>query len=95
MSATLKLVPIGNSKGVRIPSELIRRYQLRDEVQITEMPNGILIESLSDIKLSLTESFEAMATDVKAQVEAQSWSESGLSEGLEKDEFKNWKGSRG
>lgn len=89
MGATLKLVPIGNSKGVRIPSELIRRYQLRDEVRITEMPNGIFIESLSDRKLSLAESFEAMATDVKAQTEARSWAESGLSVGLDDDEFKN------
>jgi antitoxin MazE len=91
MSATLKLVPIGNSKGIRIPSELIRRYQLCDEVRITEMPNGIFIESLSDRKLSLNESFEAMAKDVKDQAEVRSWAESGLSEGLEGDEFKGWK----
>jgi antitoxin MazE len=91
MSATLKLVPIGNSKGVRIPAELIRRYQLLDEVRMTEMPNGIFIESLSNKKLSLNESFEAMAKDAKALAEMQSWAESGLDEGLEEDEFKGWK----
>ena len=95
MTAKLKLVSIGNSKGVRIPSELIRRYRFQDQVQITELTDGIFIQSTSKGKLSLAHSFEAMAKDSKSAAETRSWAESGLSDGLDNEEdFKNWKGSK-
>jgi antitoxin MazE len=90
MTSTLKLVPIGNSKGIRLPTGLIRRYRLTDQIRLTEMPNGILLENHSTKKLSLKASFEAMAKDKKALDEARTWDESGLHDGLESDDFKNW-----
>ena len=90
MPSTLKLVPIGNSKGIRLPSGLIRRYRLTDTIRLTEMPNGILLENHSPKKLSLAASFEAMAKDREAMDEAKTHAESSLQDGLENEDFKGW-----
>jgi antitoxin MazE len=90
MPSTLKLVPIGNSKGIRLPSGLIRRYHLTETIRLTEMPNGILLENHSPKKLSLAASFEAMAKDKEAMDDAKTHAESGLQDGLESEDFKGW-----
>ena len=82
MTTTLKLVRIGNSRGIRIPRQLIRRYQLGDEVVVEATKNGLLLRPGSEGKLSLNDSFKAMAGDRKALKEADEWAEGGLKEGL-------------
>ena len=89
MTTTVKLVAIGNSKGVRLPAGIIRRYQLLDKIQLEEVADGILLRPASDQKLSLAESFAAMAKDRKEQVEIRSW-ENCNGDGLEDDEFAGW-----
>ncbi len=85
MTATLKLVRIGNSKGIRIPQQMIRRYRLGDEVLVEATKKGLLLRPLRQGKLSMEDSFKAMANDKKATAEAREWAETGLAEGLEKD----------
>ena len=38
-----KIVPIGTSKGVRLPKYLLEKYHLTDEVCIEDTEEGILI----------------------------------------------------
>jgi len=83
MTTTLKLVKIGNSRGIRIPQQLIRRYQLGNEVVVEATKKGLLLLPGSEGKLGMEDSFKAMAVDRKALKEAREWAESGLTEGLE------------
>jgi len=83
MEAIKKPIRIGNSKGVRIPAAMIRTYRLDLGFVMLATQDGILIAPASGSKLSLEDSFAAMAkdgTDLKAAYE---WAESGLCDGLE------------
>jgi antitoxin MazE len=82
MTATLKLVRIGNSKGIRIPQQLIRHCRLGDEVILEATKKGLLLRPVREGKLSMEDSFKAMAKDKKSTAEAREWAESGLPEGL-------------
>jgi antitoxin MazE len=85
MTATLKLVRIGNSRGIRIPQQMIRRYQLGNEVIVEATKNGLLLRGGCKGKLNMEDSFKAMAGNKKAMKEALEWAESGLADGLGKD----------
>lgn len=89
MTKILKLVKIGNSKGVRIPQELIQRYRLTAEVQLTETEAGLLLQRSGSKKLNLEESFAEMAKnpDTKSQLEA--W-DATLADGLPDEDFAGW-----
>jgi antitoxin MazE len=89
MTKTLKLVRIGNSKGIRIPHALIERYHLDGEVNVTETAAGLLLQSADSKKLSLEDSFAAMARDGRSKAEAEPWSAT-LADGLEDENFKGW-----
>ncbi len=47
-----KLVPIGNSKGVRIPKALLQKYGMNDSILIEETDRGLLLRSKEEDKLS-------------------------------------------
>ena len=89
MTKTLKLVQIGNSKGVRIPKELIQRYHLAGEVKLTETEAGLLLQRTGSKKLSLEESFAEMARDPSTKAELAAW-DATLSDGLPDDDFADW-----
>lgn len=41
------LVPIGNSKGIRIPATLLRQYNIQDEVEIRPGKDEIIIRPIT------------------------------------------------
>ena len=67
----LKLSKIGNSRGVRIPADVLRRYAFTDEVIMVESVDGILLrpKKKADTKLSWADTAKAMANA------EESWSE--------------------
>ncbi len=83
MEAIRKPIRIGNSKGVRIPAALIRTYRLDRGFVMKATHDGILISPASGLKLSMEESFAAMAKDGSDLPTALEWAESGISDGLE------------
>jgi len=83
-SEILKVVAIGNSRGIRIPSSIIRRYGIEDKVQLLETAEGLLLRPVGSEKLSLEESFREMAGDPGAMAEAKSF-QGTLADGLEDD----------
>lgn len=85
VNPVLKPIRIGNSKGTRIPAKLIRAYHLERGFVMIPVQNGILIAPTADAKLTLEESFTAMATDRADQQITREWAETGLSDGLEED----------
>ena len=78
-----KIVPIGNSKGVRIPKALLQKYGLKDSLLIEETEKGLLLRNKEESKLSWEDTFKAMA-DEKEQ-----WDDfdETLLDGLEDENF--------
>ena len=77
----VKLVPIGNSQGVRIPKALLQKYGLSSSLTLEETDEGILLRKKQEAKLSWEETFKAMAE------EGEDWTdlEGTLLDGLEED----------
>lgn len=42
---TLKLVQIGNSKGIRFPKNIIEKYNFSDNLDMIETKDGVIIKS--------------------------------------------------
>lgn len=56
-----KVVPIGNSRGVRLPKRVLDKYAIRDAVVVEQREEGLLLRSKRDRRLSWEETFKAMA----------------------------------
>jgi antitoxin component of MazEF toxin-antitoxin module len=65
----LKLTRIGNSRGVRLPAGLIRRYSFSDALAAEARPEGLLLKAKGQAKLSWEETAQQMAAS------AEDWSE--------------------
>ncbi len=85
MNHVQKPIRIGNSKGARIPAHLIRSYHLERGFVMKPVQDGILIAPADGSKLTLEESFAAMAMDRADLKIARDWAETGISDGLEED----------
>ena len=57
----LKLVAVGNSRGLRLPRELLRKYSIADTLMVEERPDGILLRGTRQDKVSLEQTFVEMA----------------------------------
>ena len=90
MKSTLKLVSIGNSKGVRLPAKIIRRYHFEGEMQMIEIPEGILLKAVAPQKLSFAEAVTEMAREQDGMKEFLLWEENCVQDGLEDEEFAGW-----
>ena len=78
-----KIVPIGNSKGVRIPKALLQKYGLKDSLLIEETDTGLLLRNKEGSKLSWEDTYKAMAN------EKEQWDDfdTTLLDGLEDEDF--------
>jgi antitoxin MazE len=79
----IKLVPIGNSKGIRIPKALLQKYGLSKSLLLEETDRGLLLRKKEDRKLSWEDTYKSMAK------EKEEWDDfdSTLLDGLENDDF--------
>jgi len=59
-SDTLKVVRIGNSRGVRLPVPLLARYRIKTKVVAEQRPDGILLKPAKDDRLSWADTARAM-----------------------------------
>ena len=57
----VKLIAIGNSKGIRIPKVLREKYGWSESIMAEETPEGILLRRDEDGKLSWENTYRAMA----------------------------------
>jgi antitoxin MazE len=62
-SRDVKLVPIGNSKGVRIPKALLQKYGLKNSLLIEETDKGLLLRNKEESKLSWEDTYKTMANE--------------------------------
>ena len=59
----LKVVAIGNSRGVRLPKAVLDRYAIKDELVLEERTDGLLLRNKSDKRLSWEDTFKEMAKE--------------------------------
>ena len=59
----LKVVRIGNSRGVRLPVPLLARYRIKHTVLVEQRPEGILLKPVKDDRLSWEDTFKVMAVE--------------------------------
>lgn len=57
----LKVVPIGNSKGVRLPKALLERYAISESLVLEAHEDGLLLRSKRDKRLSWQQTYRDMA----------------------------------
>ena len=57
----LKLVPIGNSLGVRLSRPLLSKYGMEGAVIAEQRPEGILLRGANPSKATLEQTFTEMA----------------------------------
>lgn len=62
-TATLKVVRIGNSRGVRLPAPLLTHYRIKNHVSAEQRPEGILLKSVKDDRFTWEETAKAMAAE--------------------------------
>ncbi|MFT5088009.1 MAG: antitoxin MazE [Candidatus Latescibacterota bacterium] len=59
----VKLIPIGNSKGIRLPKVLLQKYGWSDSLVLEETDEGIYLYSKEKNKLSWQETYRDMAAE--------------------------------
>ena len=69
MMKEMKLVPIGNSKGIRLPKTIIRKYNFEDSLILVEADDGVFLRNKNSGKLSWEDSYKMMAE------ESENWDE--------------------
>jgi antitoxin MazE len=67
MISEIKVSRIGNSRGIRLPASLLKRYQIEDAVLIEEGPDSITLRPKHSRKLSWKNTATEMAR------ESESW----------------------
>ena len=76
---SVKLVQIGNSRGIRLPKVLLTKYGWSDSLILEEAENGIILRGEAERRPTWEDTYRAMAA------EAEDWSDfdATLDDGLE------------
>lgn len=84
-SRDIKIVPIGNSLGVRLPRVLLQKYGFTDSLVLEETAQGLLLRKKKEDKLSWGDTYKAMAQ------EQEDWSDldATLLDGLESEDVES------
>ena len=71
------VIRIGNSRGLRLPYQLLELYRLKegDELELEERPEGIMLrpQKQLDNKLSWEDAYRQMSTEAAEQAEWSEW----------------------
>jgi antitoxin MazE len=57
----LKVVRIGNSRGVRLPKAVLERYQITDALVLEARDEGLLLRGKKDARMTWAETYRDMA----------------------------------
>jgi antitoxin MazE len=59
----LKVVAVGNSRGVRLPKEIIERYAIEDTIVLEVHEEALVFRNEHDQRLSWEDTFKDMARE--------------------------------
>lgn len=71
----VKLIAIGNSRGIRLPKELLDKYGWGERLVLEELEEGIVLRGNETSHLSWEETYRAMAA------ESEDWSDLDIATG--------------
>ena len=57
----LKVVQIGNSRGVRLPKAVLERYEIKDALVLEAREEGLLLRGTKDKRMTWEETYRDMA----------------------------------
>lgn len=79
----IKVVPIGNSRGVRLSKAILAKYAIQDSLMMEEREEGLLLRGKQDQRLPWEDTYKAMA------LEHEDWSDidTTLNDGLAKERW--------
>jgi len=79
----IKVVPIGNSRGVRLPKAVLAKYAIQDSLVMEEREDGLLLRGKHDKRLSWEATYKEMASA------HEDWSDmdSALHDGIKKESW--------
>ena len=77
----LKVVPIGNSRGVRLPKSVIDRYGIKDALVLETLEEGLLLRGKKDKRMTWEETFRDMARAKEDWSDFDAIAEDGLDSG--------------
>lgn len=61
MKSTVQLAKIGNSQGIRLSKQLLRRYGIDDALELEATPDAIILRPIRKNSLSWEATYHAMA----------------------------------
>ena len=78
----LKVVRIGNSRGVRLPKAVLQRYEIKDALVLEARDEGLLLRGKKDKRLTWEETYRETAR------EKEDWSDldATVADGIERGE---------
>ena len=59
----LKVVRIGNSRGVRLPKAVLERYEIKDALVLEAREEGLLLRGKKDKRMTWEETYREMARE--------------------------------
>ena len=59
----IKLIPIGDSKGICLPKKILQKYGFSESVVLEEKEEGVLLHRKEDKKLTWEETFKSMSEE--------------------------------
>jgi len=63
----IKLINIGNSKGLRLSKALIQQYNITEDIQLELKEDGILLKPLTKPRTGWSEQFEKAVKPIENQ----------------------------
>ncbi|MCY3651597.1 MAG: AbrB/MazE/SpoVT family DNA-binding domain-containing protein [bacterium] len=91
----VKLIPIGNSKGIRIPKAIIDRYGWKDSLILEEEDDYVVLRGAENAKLSWEETYQAMASEQEDWSDLEVTTADGLDHSGDLAELSIFRNSRG
>ena len=71
---------IGNSKGIRLPALILKKYGITDTLLLEQRPDEIVLRTKLSKKLSWKETFEEMAREKEDWADFEQTTADGLDE---------------
>lgn len=56
----VSIIKIGNSKGLRLPKDILTRYNIKDKVELVFEKGHIILKPMDEVRKGWAESFKEM-----------------------------------
>ena len=77
----LKVVRIGNSRGVRLPKAVLERYEIKDALVLEAREEGLLLRGTKDKRLTWEETYRETAREKEEWSDLDATLEDGIEPG--------------